>query len=121
MNINDLYVEEIFEDFSKKLHRIIDAIDSECDCLNDFHSSFMLLNKLNFYVENFFIDNELSKKNNSEDMQILKNQNKLFFSTIKNFQERYEKGDKNVLYEINNFLKSWLINPFISENTAEKA
>lgn len=121
MNIYDLFVEEIFEDFSKKLLGIIDAIDSECDCLNDFYSSFMLLNKLNFYAENFFIDNELSKKNNSEDMQILKNQNKLFFSKIKNFQERYEKGDKKVLYEINNFLKSWLINPFISENTAEKA
>lgn len=121
MNINELFVEELFDDFSKKLQTIILDIESECDCLNDFHSSFILLNKLNFYAENFFIDNELAKKNNSKDMQALKNQNKLFFSVIKNFQEKYEKGDKKVLFEIKNFLKSWILNPFISENTTENA
>ncbi len=107
-----IFVQSFFDDFSFKLEKIISSIETECDCAQDFHSVLMLINKLNFYAENFFVDNELAYKNDSQKLNLIKTQSKIFFSFLKNYQQRYENGDKKVLYEIKDFLTKWKNQPF---------
>ena len=107
------YNQKLFDSFAQKLEGIIRTIEKHCDCLNDGASVMILMNKIYFNAENFFIDNQIKNKYNPELMQEIRNQSELFISILKNYHKRYENGEKEVLFEIKDFLKNWLKAPYI--------
>ncbi|MEA3451249.1 MAG: hypothetical protein U9Q83_05030 [Bacteroidota bacterium] len=110
-----IFVQNYLEIFSKNVKKIINEIECQCDCFNDYHAVLKLINKLNFYTQNFFIDNEIAKKDKSKELNIIKKQSEIFSYTLKKYQYGYELGDKKEIYKMKEFLKTWLKEPFLSE------
>jgi hypothetical protein len=107
------YDQKLFDKFAQKLEGIIQSIENHCDCLNDDTSVLVLMNKIYFNAENFFIDNQIQNKKNTEILTEIRKQSDLFVSILKKYHKKYEAGEKKVLYEIKDFLKKWLKNPYI--------
>ncbi len=111
----EIYNEKYLSDFKKKLQNIINIINAECDCLGNTSDVLMVLNKVNFYAENFFINNELESINNSSELNQLKEQYQLFTDNVRQYQKQYENGNKKALYELKNFLKNWINQPYLNK------
>ena len=110
----EIYKEKYLQDFKTKLQNIIKIINTQCDCLGNTSDVLVVLSKVNFYAENFFINNELENKNNSEALAHLKEQYQLFTTRVKAYQKKYENGNKKALYELKKFLENWLEKPYLT-------
>lgn len=111
-----LFVKNYLEEFSGNIKNIISELDSQCVCNNDYHSVLMLINKLYFYTQNFFIDNEIAKKDKSSELNFVKQQSEKFSYILIKFQHKFEAGDEKALCKMKEFLKNWIKKPYISES-----
>ena len=117
--MRNYYNQKIFDEFCKKTEGIIKSIENHCDCINDSVSVMVILNKIFYNAEQFFVENQILFKGDSEKFDIIKKQSEMFFQKLKNFQKKYEKGDKSVIFEIKDFLKSWIKNPYIKTSVTQ--
>ena len=110
-----LYNQKTFDVIAQKYEGIIKSIENFCNCLEDSASVTLLMNKIYFNADKFFIENEIQNKNNPAKLKEIKKQKELFFQIMQKFFKKYEQGDRKVVYEIKNFLKEWLKSPVIDE------
>lgn len=102
--------------FINNLEKIIECIEKSCIDLVDKNDILIIINKLHFYAQDFFVNNELALRDNSVIFNEIKNAHRQFFIGLKSL-EIMNAPDKNI--GLNN-LKIYLID-WIEKNSEIKA
>jgi len=114
------YDQKLFDSLAQKYEGIIKTIENNCDCIEDKSSYTVLINKIYYEAYKFYLEHELIYKYDSIMFSEIKKQKSLFVEIMKKFLDRYEQGENSVIYDIKDFLKEWLKNPYSLEDIKTK-
>lgn len=107
--MNYCFLDDKFEKFVNQLKDIIKCIEENCDEENPRKNFVVIINKLHFYAEDFFVSNELVYKNDSNALAFMKKQKCTFVEGLKNIQTSFLDGKKDVLQDLNKYLSDWIM------------
>jgi hemerythrin len=69
------------------------------------------MHKLSFFAEDYFLDEESAlSKNQFTNLKKHKDEHKIFVDGVKNFQQKFFEGDKNICRPLFDFLATWYHN-----------
>jgi len=105
------YIISELNSFTDKLHKIIDVIDEKSE---DVSNKIIIINKLHFYAQNFFVNNELALQNDSEKLQKVKIARQNFLSGLKQTKVFDSEKEGEGLNNLKIYLENWL-----DENTVQ--
>lgn len=109
------YLTTELDKFSKNLNEVIKCIETSCENMDSKNDMLIIINKVHFYAQEFFVNNELSQRNNSENLTEIKAAHKDFFSGLKATQIMDANDKKIGLNNLKNYLQSWLDENIILE------
>ncbi|MBN2662593.1 MAG: hypothetical protein JXR68_02990 [Bacteroidales bacterium] len=102
------YINSELDKFINNLEKIIDCIEKSCIDLVDENDILIIINKLHFYAQDFFVNNELALRENSELLKKIKSANREFFSGLKSV-EIMNAPDKNIgLNNLKIYIQGWI-------------
>jgi hypothetical protein len=68
----------------------------------------MIFNRLNFYIEEFFVKNELHFQNQSVELTDIKVEQENFIKTVQSCQMNFIENKTDALKNLVNFIKNWV-------------
>lgn len=108
---------EIMDEHHKKFLDIINMlikIKNERSCNEEISLVFF---RLIYYIENYFVDEEVYiKKNKYPDRKLHKLAHNNFIREVISLQEQYQKGDTNICSKLYDSLTNWFNNHILVED-----
>lgn len=100
---------ELLDRHHEKLLSIIDMLeDADCNAENKCDELKRIFYKLGFYIESYFLDEEmLFKKHGYKNLSVHKADHKAFIERVRKIQRNFLNGSQNTCKELLDFLKPW--------------
>ena len=102
------FVEKELDKFIIRLNEIVDCLNNGCDEMKETTDVLVIINKLHFYSQDFFVNNELNYRSNSEALLFMKNKRTNFIQGVKQFQMSFLDGEENALVGLKKYLQEWI-------------
>ncbi|MBN2890815.1 MAG: hypothetical protein JXL97_03025 [Bacteroidales bacterium] len=102
------FLQKELDRFLSNLRKIIECLDNNCEKETENHDVLVIINKLHFYAQDFFVNNELNYRSDSDALACMKKKQVDFINGVKDFQVKYLDGDKSALVDMKAFLLKWI-------------
>jgi hemerythrin len=112
------FVEKELEKFIVHLNEIVDCLDNGCNEMKETTDVLVIINKLHFYSEEFFVNNELNYRSDSDALLFMKKKRTNFIQGVKQFQMRFLDGEEKALVGLKEYLQEWTSKHETSKNIA---
>ncbi len=93
--------------FIINLKKIVNEIEKN---ENEGEDNLVIFNKLHFYAQEFFVNNELAYQKDSDKLNEIKKANKSFFNQLQKIQPETSDINAKTLQNLKNFLIKWIEN-----------
>jgi len=95
-------------ELSKFTEQLNDCINNLEKNVNNKSETLLIFNKINFYTEEFFVNNELHLQNNSTELTKIKAEHDSFLSKVRTYQIDFIEKNQETPVNLISFLKTWL-------------
>ena len=110
------FLEKDYKIFERNLEIIINSIENNLKNKGLNTDIVIIINKLHFYAQEFFVNNEMNYRTNSDALTFMKNKRTAFVKEIKRYQKNISNDEKGALLGLKEFLQNWISEHNILEN-----